>query len=131
MFGVSFHRVVVYLPILFSLAAFGYDVWAIASGNGRCHEMGSKLSKWAALAAFVAVGTGFSLAGASGLGSGGEVTGHAGVGGLATIVLSGLVYTRYSAENRLDFHERPYSNVWLTISYNGRHSSTRDCVHRI
>ena len=71
MFGVPFHRLLVYIPIILAVAALGYDGWALSSGNARYHETGSKLSKWATLAALVAVATGFSLAGVSGLGSGG------------------------------------------------------------
>jgi len=115
MFGVPFHRLIVYLPIFLAVAALGYDVWAISSGKDRYHETGSKLSKWAALAAVVAVGTGFSLAGVSGLGSRGGVTGHAGVGGIATINLVVLAYLRYSAENRVDLPEEAYTRIWLAV----------------
>ena len=92
-----------------------FGAWAMFSGEDRYHETGSKLSKWAALAAVVAVGTGFSLAGSSGLGSGGGVAGHAGVGGVATMVLGGLAYARYSAENRVEIPEEAYTSIWLAV----------------
>jgi uncharacterized membrane protein len=115
MFGVPLHRLIVYLPILLALAAMGCDSWAISTGSPRYHETGSRLSKWAALAAGVAVATGFSLAGASGLGSGGAVTGHAGLGAVATVTLLVVAYLRYSAENRDELPAEAYTSAVMVV----------------
>ena len=115
MLGVPFHRLIVYLPIVLSVAALAYDAWAVSSGEGRRHETGSLLSKWAALTAVVAVATGFSLAGASGLGSRGDVTGHAAFGAGAALVLAALAFVRYAGENRVDLPEEAYTNLWLAV----------------
>jgi uncharacterized membrane protein len=115
MFGVPLHRLLIYLPIVLAVAALAHDGWAVWSGQAHYHETGSRLSKWAALTALIAVATGFSLAGSSGLGSGGGVTGHAAVGSSATLILAALVYVRYAAENQMDRGDQVYTNLWLAV----------------
>jgi len=113
MFGVPLHRIIVYLPLVLALTALGYDLWARLSGTEALHDTGSRLLKWTVLALLLAVGTGFSLAGISGVGSRGIVTGHAALGGAAVLVLGVLAFVRYSAENRDD--SEPWSAMWLVI----------------
>ncbi len=113
MFGVPLHRLIIYLPVLLSFAALVTDAWAAASGAGRAHAAGSRLSKWAAAAALAAVASGFSLAGQSGVGSRGEVTGHAALGSAAAIVLAAFAYARYAAENRGEGPATAYSGLWM------------------
>lgn len=113
--GVPIHRLIVYLPLVLSAAALASDAWGMSSGEWRYHGMGSRLSKWAAFSAVLAVATGFSLAGATGMGSRGNVAGHAGLGAAATIVLAALAVVRYTAENRADAPEEIYKGLWLAV----------------
>ncbi len=113
MFGVPLHRLIIYLPVVLSVAALAMDAWAAASGAPRAHAVGSRLSKWAALTALAAVASGFSLAGGSGVGSRGGVTGHAALGSAAAIVLAAFAYARYAAENRGEGPDEAYSGLWM------------------
>ena len=113
MFGVQLHKLIIHFPIVLALVAFSYDAWASYSRNSRLHEVGSRLTMFAAASALIATATGFDLAGISGLGSGSTVTGHAGFGLVSTIVLLALAALRYSAEARANFPEKTYSGLWL------------------
>ena len=115
MFGVQLHKLIIHFPIVLALVAFSYDAWASYSRNSRLHEVGSRLTMFAAASALIATATGFDLAGVSGLGSGSTVTGHAGFGLVSTIVLLALAALRYSAEARADFPEKTYSGLWLGV----------------
>ncbi len=115
MFGVSVHSLVTHFPIVLAIVALGYDWRGFSSGNGALHHVGSKLTKFSALAAVLAAATGMQLAGATGMGGLSSVTGHAGVAIGATAVLSVLVFMRYSAEVRDDVRRAPYPAFWLAI----------------
>ena len=115
MFGVQLHSLIVHFPIALTFAAFFYDARGFYTRTPKLYAIGSSLIRFAALAAVVAMATGFSLAGMSGLGSGGMVTGHAGLGLLTAIVLVTLSFLRYSAEGRVDSPEQVFQSVWLGI----------------
>jgi uncharacterized membrane protein len=119
MFDAPLHGYIVYVPTVLAIASLGFDMWAESSGNEGFHETGSRLQKWAALAAILAVATGFSLAGASGAGSRGIVTGHAGAGSAATLVLAASALVRYSVENREDPPESGYSGGVFAVQVLG------------
>ena len=115
MFGVPLHKLIIHFPIVLAWVAFSYDAWACYSRNSRLHQVGSRLTMFAAASALIATATGFDLAGVSGLGSGSTVTGHAGFSLASTVVLLALAGLRYSAEARADFPEETYSNLWLGV----------------
>jgi uncharacterized membrane protein len=115
MFGIQLHTLVVHFPIALTFAAFFYDARGFYSRNPKLYAIGSSLTPFAALAAIVATATGFSLAGMSGLGSGGTVTGHAGLGILTVIVLVTVTFLRYSAEVGVNSSEEVFRPVWLGI----------------
>jgi uncharacterized membrane protein len=115
MFGVQIHTLVTHFPIALTVAVFFYDAWGYYSRTPSCFGVGSSLTRFAAIGAIVAVGTGFSLAGMSGLGSGSSVTGHAGFGVLAATVLVALMLVRYAAEAREGSAAEAFSEWWLGI----------------
>lgn len=115
MFGVQLHTLIVHFPIALTFAAFFYDARGFYSRTPRLYGIGSSLTRFAALGAVVATATGFNLAGMSGLGSGGTVTGHAGLGIVSVIVLVTVSFLRYSAESRVDSPEEAFRPVWLGI----------------
>ena len=115
MFGVQLHTLVTHFPIALTVAAFAYDASAFYYRNPGRYGIGSGLIRFAAVTAVLSAGTGFSLAGVSGLGSGGSVTGHAGFGALTAIILVALVFVRYSAEERLGAAEGSFSGLLLAV----------------
>ncbi len=115
MFGIQLHTLIVHFPVALTFAAFFYDVRGFYSRTPKLYAIGSSLIRLAALAAVLAAATGFNLAGMSGLGSGGTVTGHAGLGLLSVIVLVTVTFLRYSAESRVDSPEEAFRAVWLGI----------------
>ena len=115
MFGIQLHTLIVHFPIALTFAAFFYDARGFYARAPRLYRIGSSLTPFAALAAVVATVTGFSLAGMSGLGSGGTVTGHAGLGILTVVVLVTVTFLRYSAEAGVDSPEEAFRTVWLGI----------------
>ena len=115
MFGIRLHTLIVHFPIALTFAVFFYDARGFYSRTPRLYGIGSSLTRFAALAAVVATATGFRLAGMSGLGSGGTVTGHAGLGSLTLIVLVTVAFLRYTAEARADSPEEAFRTVWLGI----------------
>ncbi len=117
MFGVQVHTLIVHFPIALTFAAFIYDARGFYSRTPRLYGIGSSLVRAATAAAVVATATGFSLAGTSGLGSGGTVTGHAGLGILTVIALVTVTSLRYSAEARADSTENAFQSVWLVVEF--------------
>lgn len=110
------HRLIVYLPLGLAIGALVYDLRGMLGADPRLHATGSGLGRLATLAAVLAVGTGFNLAGTAGLGSGGSVAGHAGIALAATLALGVLSFLRYSAENREeDPAEAGYPRTWLAL----------------
>ncbi len=117
MFGIPFHVLVVHFPIALATAALCYDFSGFYYGISGSYRIGSGLGRWAALTAILAVATGFNLAGMSGLGSRGGVTGHAGFAIVTTIVLVVLMFVRYSAEAREESVEKTFPGVWLAVEF--------------
>ncbi len=117
MIGVQLHTLIVHFPIALTFAAFIYDARGFYSRTPRLYGIASSLTRFATLAAVVAAATGFSLAGMSGVGSGGTVTGHAGFGTLTVIVLVSLAFLRYSAEARVESPEEAFRTAWLWIEF--------------
>ena len=110
MFGIQLHTLIVHFPIALTFAAFFYDARGFYARAPRLYRIGSSLTPFAALAAVVATVTGFSLAGMSGLGSGGTVTGHAGLGILTVVVLVTVTFLRYFGRSGGGFSRRSVSN---------------------
>jgi uncharacterized membrane protein len=111
MFGIPVHRLIVHFPIALAVIAVIYDAWAVYSKRPQLHAASYGLSLWAAGGALTAVVTGLQLAGVTRV-SRAAVTGHAGFGIAAGIVITTLAILRYSAVAR---EQDGYRNVWLVL----------------
>ncbi|HYR89027.1 MAG TPA: DUF2231 domain-containing protein [Terriglobia bacterium] len=111
MFGIPIHKLIVHFPIALMILAVIYDSWAFYSRKVELHEMGYRLTLWAAIGALGAVVSGLQLAGVSRIPPG-EVTGHAGFGIVSSIVVTALAAARYSEHVR---EQRGYRLHWLVL----------------
>jgi uncharacterized membrane protein len=94
--GIPVHKLIIHFPIALTIIAVIYDAWALYARKPELHRTGYGLSLWAAVGALAAAGTGLQLAEMVRLDKA-AVTGHAGFGIAATIILAGLAGVRYSA----------------------------------
>ncbi len=115
MLDVELHRLVIHFPIALTLVAVIYDSWAVYSKASHLHETGYGLLMWATLGALASVVSGLELASALRIPKG-AVTGHAGYGIAATIVITALGILRYSARAR---DQKGYKTVWLVLEWAG------------
>jgi len=99
MFGIPLHKLIIHFPIALTIVALIYDSWAVYSKRTHLHTIGYGLTLWAAVGALGAVVTGLQLAGVTRV-SAGVVTGHAGFGIAAAVVITALGIFRYSAVAR-------------------------------
>jgi uncharacterized membrane protein len=111
MFDVPIHKLLIHFPIALTMIALVYDSWALYAKKPELHRSAYGLTLWAAVGGLAAVGTGLQLAEMIHVDKG-AVTGHAGFGIGATIVLAGLAGLRYSAQNRED---AGYRIGWLVL----------------
>jgi uncharacterized membrane protein len=111
MFGIPLHKLVIHFPVALMTLAVVYDAWAFYSKKVALHEMGYRLTLWAAVGSLAAVVTGLQLAGNSRIPPG-EVTGHAGFGIASSITITALAVVRYSAYVR---EQRKYRLPWLVL----------------
>jgi uncharacterized membrane protein len=110
-FGVPLHKLLIHFPIASIIIAVLYDSWALYAKKPELHRIGYGLTLWAAIGALAAVGTGLQLADLIRIDKG-AVTGHAGFGIAATVVVAGLGGLRYSAQIR---EQTGYSIGWLIV----------------
>jgi uncharacterized membrane protein len=114
MFGIPLHKLIVHFPIALTIVAFSYDFRGLYYKRPEYHEIGYRLSIWAAGTIVVAIITGLSRAGALGLDSG-AATGHTGYGIGSGLILVGLGVRRYTVLASGEHNSRYYSSVWLAI----------------
>lgn len=105
MLGIPLHKLIIHFPIALTIVAIIYDSWAVYSRRTELHTVGYGLTLWSAVCALTAVVTGLQLAGVSRV-SAGVVTGHAGFGIAAAIVITTLGILRYSAVAREQYEFR-------------------------
>src|SRR5438445_6102498 len=111
MFDVPIHKLLIHFPIALTIIALIYDSWALYTRKPELHRTGYGLTLWAAVGALSAVGTGLQLAEMLHLDKG-AVTGHAGLGITAAIVISALAGMRYSAQAQ---EQKDYRMSWLVL----------------
>jgi uncharacterized membrane protein len=111
MFDVPIHKLLIHFPIALTVIALIYDSWALYAKKPELHRTGYGLTLWAAIGGLAAVGTGLQLAEMTHVDKG-AVTGHAGFGLGATIVLAGLAGLRYSAQTQ---EETGYRIGWMVL----------------
>src|SRR5215471_16573343 len=111
MFGIPIHKLLVHFPIALMIIAAVYDSWALYARKPELHRTGYGLTLWAAVGALAAVGTGLQLAELIRVNKG-AVTGHAGFGITATIVIAALAGLRYSAQAQ---ERKDYRIGWLVL----------------
>jgi uncharacterized membrane protein len=112
-FDIPLHRLIIHFPIALTIMVVIYDSWAVYSKRPQLHELTYGLTVWAALAAIAAAVSGLELANNTGIPKG-AVTGHAGYGIAASIVITALAILRYSARAR---EQKGYSIVWLVLAW--------------
>src|SRR5215471_18546761 len=111
MFDVPIHKLIVHFPIALTIMAAVYDSWALYSKKPALHRTAYGLTLWAAVGALAAAGTGLQLAEMIRVNKG-AVTGHAGFGITATILLVALAGLRYSAQAQ---ERTEYRIGWLVL----------------
>ncbi|PYS56128.1 MAG: hypothetical protein DMG13_01210 [Acidobacteria bacterium] len=111
MFDIPLHKLIIHFPIALIIIAAVYDSWAAYSKRPEFHEAGYGLTLWAAVSALAAILTGLQLAGVTRI-EPGVITGHAGFGIAAGIVVTALAVVRYSAHAR---EQHGYRIVWLVL----------------
>ena len=114
MFDVPIHKFIIHFPIALAVMALIYDSWALYAKKPELHRLGYSLTLWAAIGGLAAVGTGLQLAEMVHIDKG-AVTGHAGFGISAAILLAGLAGLRYSAQAGEDEDKR-YRIGWLVLA---------------
>src|ERR671937_2253636 len=95
--GIPIHKLIIHFPIALTIIAVTYDAWALYARKPELHRTGYGLSLWAAVGALAAAGTGLQLAEMVHIDKA-AVTGHAGFGITATIILAAVAGIRYSAQ---------------------------------
>lgn len=113
MFDIPLHKLIIHFPIALTIIAVIYDSWGVYSERPQMHETAYGLTLWAAVSALAAVVSGLDLAGNIRI-SKAAVTGHAGFGIAATIVITALGMLRYSARAR---EQKGYRQVWLVLAW--------------
>src|SRR6266852_2687270 len=111
LFDIPIHKFIIHFPIALTIIAVIYDSWAVYARRPELHRTGYGLTLWAAVGALAAAGTGLQLAEMVRLDKA-AVTGHAGFGIAATIVLTALGGARYSAHAR---EQKGYRIWWLIL----------------
>ena len=111
LFDIPIHKLIIHFPVALAIIAVIYDAWALYARKPELHRTGYGLTLWAAVGALAAVGTGLQLAEMVRLDKA-AVTGHAGFGITATIVLTGLAGVRYSAQAQ---ERKGYKIWWLLL----------------
>ena len=111
LFNIPIHKLIIHFPIALAIIAVIYDAWALYARKPELHRTGYGLTLWAAVGALAAAGTGLQLAEMVRIDKA-AVTGHAGFGIIATIVLTGLAGVRYSAQAQ---ERKGYKIWWLLL----------------
>lgn len=111
LFQIPIHKLIVHFPIALMIIACIYDCWALYTRKPELHRTGYGLTLWAAIGTLAAVGTGLQLSEMLHLDKG-AVTGHAGFGISAVIVIVALAGLRYSAQAQ---EQRDYKIGWLAL----------------
>ena len=111
LFDIPIHKLIIHFPIALAVFAVIYDGWAIYARKPELHRTGYGLTLWAAVGALAAAGTGLQLAEMVRIDKA-AVTGHAGFGITATIVLASLAGLRYSAHAQ---EQKGYKIWWLFV----------------
>jgi len=111
LFGIPIHKLIIHFPIALAIIAVVYDSWALYARKPELHRTGYGLTLWAAVGALAAAGTGLQLAEMVRIDKA-AVTGHAGFGITATIVLTALAGARYSAQAQ---EKKGYKIWWLLL----------------
>jgi len=111
LFDIPIHKLIIHFPVALAIIAVIYDAWALYARKPELHRTGYGLTLWAAVGALAAAGTGLQLAEMVRLDKA-AVTGHAGFGITATIVLTGLAGVRYSAQAQ---ERKEYKIWWLLL----------------
>jgi len=109
--GIPVHKLIIHFPIALTIIAVIYDAWALYARKPELHRTGYGLSLWAAVGALAAAGTGLQLAEMVRIDKA-AVTGHAGFGIAATIILAGLAGVRYSAHAQ---EQKGFRIWWLLL----------------
>src|SRR6266852_6141187 len=109
--GIPIHKLIIHFPIALTIIAVIYDSWALYARKPELHRTGYGLSLWAAVGALAAAGTGLQLAEMVRIDKA-AVTGHAGFGITATIILAAIAGIRYSAQAQ---EKKGYRMWWLVV----------------
>jgi uncharacterized membrane protein len=112
-FGIPLHRLLIHFPFALMIIVVIYDSWAVYSKRPALHETTYGLTLWSAVTIIAAVVSGLEVANNTGIPRG-AVTGHAGYGIAAAIVVTTLGILRYSARAR---DQKDYSTVWLVLTW--------------
>jgi uncharacterized membrane protein len=109
LFDIPIHKLIIHFPIALTIIAVIYDSWALYARKPELHRTGYGLTLWAAVGALAAAGTGLQLAEMVRIDKA-AVTGHAGFGITATILLTAIAGLRYSAHAQ---EQKEYRIWWL------------------
>jgi len=109
LFDIPIHKLIIHFPIALTIIAVVYDSWALYARKPELHRTGYGLTLWAAVGALAAAGTGLQLAEMVRIDKA-AVTGHAGFGITATILLAAIAGLRYSAHAQ---EQKEYRIWWL------------------
>ena len=111
LFNIPTHKLIIHFPIALTVIAVIYDSWALYAKRPELHRTSYGLTLWAAVGALAAAGTGLQLAEIVRIDKA-AVTGHAGFGVTATIVIVGLAGVRYSAHAQ---EKKGYPIWWFVL----------------
>ena len=111
LFDIPTHKLIIHFPIALTVIAVIYDSWALYAKRPELHRTSYGLTLWAAVGALAAAGTGLQLAEIVRIDKA-AVTGHAGFGVAATIVIVALAGVRYSAHAR---EKKGYPIWWFVL----------------
>ena len=111
LFNIPTHKLIIHFPIALTVIAVIYDSWALYAKRPELHRTSYGLTLWAAVGALAAAGTGLQLAEIVRIDKA-AVTGHAGFGVTATIVIAGLAFVRYSAHAQ---EKKGYPMWWFVL----------------
>src|SRR6266705_815529 len=96
LFDIPTHKLIIHFPIALTIIAVIYDSWALYARRPELHRTSYGLTLWAAVGSLAAAVTGLQLAEIVRIDKA-AVTGHAGFGVAATIVIAARAGVRYSA----------------------------------
>src|SRR6266699_4532531 len=111
LFDIPIHKYIIHFPIALTVIAVIYDSWALYARRPELHRTGYGLILWSAVGALAAAGTGLQLAEIVRIDKA-AVTGHAGFGVTATIVIAALAGVRYSAHAQ---EKKGYPIWWFVL----------------